>query len=54
MVNDLFEGLTCRMCVNSNFERLEVLSHEEGTDFIVICRSCGTLFILLYERQGAY
>jgi hypothetical protein len=52
MISDLFEDLICRFCGDSNFERLETLSHERSTDFICICRFCDILFVTVFERQG--
>lgn len=51
MINDLFDGLTCRICGNSKFERLERLCHKGNIDFICVCHACGTLFVLTYEWQ---
>ena len=52
MITDLFEYCTCKICFSaSGFERLEALIFDHGTDFLCICKECGTLFISTYERQ---
>jgi uncharacterized Zn finger protein len=54
MITDLFEGMLCKTCGGSDFQRRDILSHESGRDFLCSCRTCGTLFIRQFAREGGY
>lgn len=53
MITDLFKNATCKICGDSDFERVEILPSDYGTDFVCICHTCKTLFVKGYERQAA-
>ena len=53
MISDLFHGVTCKTCGNSNsskLNRIAVLSVNDGTDYLCECDNCGGEFVVVYER----